>query len=95
MERFCNQVFKEVGEIAARQGEDVYDQFMELHKYLSQSKSEMKRLFENYTRSTAVTRIFALYSENLFEQDEFTKFSPELQELVVSWGRVFHQSDLD
>jgi hypothetical protein len=86
VERYCQQVLEEVGGICAQAGNSSHQRYLDLYKTIERRDRELGQLFDNPKRSTALFQIMACNARGLFTQEEFARFSQDVQELAERFG---------
>ena len=79
LERFCQRVFQEVDGITSEASETFHQRYLALYKIVERRDKEMESVFGSLRRSTALLQIAALRSRGLLEDEEFVRFSEEVQ----------------
>jgi hypothetical protein len=82
LERFCERVLREIGEMAAGTPISHHQRYLEVFKLVDRRNDELAHAFDNPRRSTALSQLVAIRSHDLITDEELSKFTVETQEAV-------------
>src|SRR5262245_22152780 len=82
LQRFCERILQEAGREARREGKSAHERYLDLYKLIHGRDKEIGRAFNDFRRSTALTRIGIIYSMGLFTVEEVRRFSQEVLEVI-------------
>jgi hypothetical protein len=82
LERFCERVLAEIGQVASEPGKSHHQRYLDVFKLMQERDEELARAFNDPRRSTAFFQIAAIYLAGLFTDEELSRFSEETQAAV-------------
>jgi hypothetical protein len=85
LERFCERVLSEVGQLAADAGKSAHERYLAVFQLLQSRDKELAGAFDDFRRSTAWRQLAVLRSWGLLSEEEFARFSPETRGAVQAF----------
>jgi len=82
LERFCKGVLGEVERIVRDSAQSHHNRYLEIFKLIQRRDQEIARIFDNPRRSSALTMLAHMRSEELLTDDEFSGLSQETRDAV-------------
>ncbi len=82
LERFCERVLGEIGEIAAGTATSYHQRYLEIFKLVDRRDDELARAFNDSRRSTALLQLAAIRSHGLITDEELSSFTAATQEAI-------------
>lgn len=82
LERFCQRVLSEIGEISSDISKTSHQRYLDLYKTVHLRDKEISNAFNNLRRSSAFMQIAHLQSRGFLENEEFLRFSDETRALI-------------
>jgi hypothetical protein len=83
LERFCEQILLEVERINSDSAKSFHERYLDIWKVLRRRDKEMAETFNDLRRSRAFTHIAAMKARGLVTDDEFSRFSQEIRDIVA------------
>jgi hypothetical protein len=83
LERFCEQVLAEVGQLAADTAQSAHARYLAVYRLMEQRDRELGDTFNDKRRSTAFVQIACIRARGLLTEEEFARFSPETRAVVA------------
>jgi len=83
VERFCKQILSEVERINSDSAKSYHQRYLDLWKVLRQRDKELGDTFDDLRRSTAFTQLAAMKARGLLTEDELSRFSQEIRDIVA------------
>src|SRR5215469_15847962 len=88
LDRFCRRVLDKIGAAASDPTKTNHERYGEVYKLIHEQDKELALLFDGLSRSIAFQQIAAIRFHRLLSDQEFARFSPEMQERVESFLRI-------
>jgi hypothetical protein len=85
LERFCERVLSEVGQLASKTGQSAHERYLAVYKLLQRRDKELAQAFDDLRRSTAWPCLAVMRSRGLLSDEEFAGFSSETRAAVQVW----------
>lgn len=82
LDRFCQRVLAEVGQLAADAGKSHHERYLALFRLLRRRDEELADAFNGPRRSTAFVQLARIQFLDLLSAEEFARFSPETRAVV-------------
>jgi len=83
LERFCKQILSEVERVNSDSAKSYHQRYLDLWKVLRQRDKELGDTFDDLRRSTAFTQLASMKARGLLTDDEFSRFSGEIRDIVA------------
>jgi len=83
LERFCDQVLSEIERISSDSAKSFHQRYLDIWKVLRRRDKELGETFDNLRRSTAFFQLASMKGRGLLTEDEFSRFSEEIREIVA------------
>jgi hypothetical protein len=91
LERFCQRVLDELGQIGGGSGQSSHERFLAVYERIHERNEELAAAFDNPRRSTAIIQLAHIRAGGLLTDEEFSRFSAETRErvelLTQIWSR--------
>jgi hypothetical protein len=84
LERFCQKVLADIASLNTNPGTNFHQKYLAVYDLIAKRDREMAIIFDELRRSTAIERLIGMRERNLFTPDEYSQFSPDLQERIDS-----------
>jgi hypothetical protein len=84
LERFCERVLTDLGDIAGNDKRSFHQRYGEIFKLIEDRDKAMARAFDDLRRSTAIFQLGLMHSYGLLEPGELNEFTDETRESVES-----------
>ena len=82
LERFCERVIREIGELTAGKPTSYHERYLEIFKLVDRRDDELAHAFNNPRRSAALWQLAAIRSRGLITDEELSRFTAATQEAV-------------
>lgn len=82
LDRFCQRVLTEVGELAADAAKTNHERYLEVFRLLKRRDKELAAAFDDPRRSVALQQLACIQSHGLLTAEEFARFRPETRASV-------------
>jgi hypothetical protein len=82
LERFCERVLSEVGQLASDTGKSAHERYLAVFKRIQKRDKDLADGFDDMRRSTAWRQLAIIRSLGLLTDEEFARFSPDTQDAV-------------
>jgi hypothetical protein len=86
LERFCERILEELGQLNADISTSAHDRYLKIFRRIEKSDNEIMELFNDVRRSTAWQQIALMSWRGLFTEEEFSRFSEEVHEIVALYN---------
>jgi len=83
LERFCEQILSEVERINSDSAKSFHKRYLDIWKVLQRRDKELGETFNDLRRSTAFTQLASMKARGLLTEDEFSRFSEEIRDMVT------------
>ncbi len=83
LERYCRRVLSEVAEVSTDDTKSFHKRYLDVYQLIHRRDDELATTFNNPRRSTAFFQIAAMYSLDLFTDEEYDLFSDEVHGIVA------------
>ncbi len=80
LERFCERVLREVGDIAASTGKSWHERYGVIYGLIEREDAELARAFDGASRSRAFLQLAAMCARDLLTAEELDRFTPETRQ---------------
>jgi hypothetical protein len=85
LDRLCQRILQGLSETINRPGKTYHERYGEAYKVMKEGDSEVARMFDEMSRSTALLKLMAMRGEGLLTEEEVKSFSPELQKQLADF----------
>ena len=90
LERFCQKILSEIENINAEDSKGFHQRYLDIYKVIERRDKELSNIFDDLSRSTALTHIISIYGRGLLTEDELSGFSQEVVNVVKSFINGCH-----
>lgn len=84
LNRFCGRILSELRRAADDSAKSPHERYLAIYKLIERRDKEMADAFNDFRRSTAFFQVGIMYALGALEEEEFGRFSQEMQDLVRS-----------
>ena len=84
MQRFCEKANQKSNSILQNPNLDSYERYKQLFNHVEDSDERLARCFDDWRRSTIITRLLMIIKESLLSDIEFHNLSSETQKWIIS-----------
>lgn len=82
LERYCNQVMRDVDKKIHEEAGDAHDRYLEMYKIVRDGDKKLAYMFDGFSRSKALDQLVMYYDNGLLNDEEMTQLSDETRERV-------------
>ena len=82
LERLCARILHQVAQQCDWEGRPYHQRFLRAHSLIKKGNDGIARAFDDLRRSTAFMRLFAMKTQGLITDDEFSRFSVGLRSKI-------------
>ncbi|MCI0703179.1 MAG: peptide ABC transporter substrate-binding protein [Planctomycetia bacterium] len=82
LERFCQRVLLEVGQLASGSGASSHERYLEVYRLIHERDEELASAFNDPRRSTARFQLARMRALGLLTDAEYSEFSAETRNAV-------------
>lgn len=83
LDRLCQQILNEIASAGTRPGQNAHRHYLDVFALVERRDKDVARAFDDWRRSTAIERLAAIRSLDLFTEEEFNRFSEETRNTIV------------
>ena len=87
-ERFCERILSEVTRLAGDVSTGSHERYLLVYELVQQRNDDIATAFDDFRRSTALRQLGIMRSRGLVTDEEFARFSPEVQAGAAVWADV-------
>jgi adenine-specific DNA methylase len=80
--RFCDRILAEVLRLAQDSSTNSHERYLLVFQLIGQRDADIAAAFNDFRRSTAIRQLAVMQSRDMLTEEEFARFSPEVQETV-------------
>lgn len=84
VERYCQRVLNESKRLHDDASQSARERYLALYQLFRERDEEFAKLFDDSGRSIALLQVGAIYAQDLFTEQEFARFSVELQQFLTA-----------
>jgi len=88
LERFCERVLREIGEVTSSGGASWHERYGTVFGLLEHRDRELARAFDGPSRSRAIFQLAEIHSHGLLTEEELGRFTPETRERLAALSAV-------
>lgn len=77
LERFCERVLGEIDGIGRDNARSFHQRYLDIYRIVERRDPEIRRIFDDPRRSSAMTMLAHMRSNGLLMEDEFSRLSEE------------------
>lgn len=83
LERFCEKILTECRNLCQDEVSSSHSRYLALYDFVHQRYKEMRRVFDPFSRSTALFSLAQMWQMELITPGELNRFRPETREWVM------------
>jgi hypothetical protein len=83
LERFCERVLREIGDIASATDSSWHQRYGNVFGLIERRDRELAHAFDGPSRSRAIDQLAEIHSHGLLTEEELGRFTPETRERLV------------
>ncbi len=80
LERFCERVLREVGDIAASPEKSWHERYGAVYSLMMREDAALARAFDDASRSRALFQLAAMQARDFLTAEELDRFTPETRQ---------------
>lgn len=84
LDRFCQRILDEVRSVSADGTQGAHKRYLAIYDLIRRRDREIAIAFNDMRRSSAIRQLLAIQSHKLLTDEELSRLSPELRELLRS-----------
>ena len=79
LERFCERALAEVDAIRRDDSQSYHERYVQIYRLIQEQDQQLAQAFNQPRRSQMRLQLYLIYSYGLFQPDEISRFSSDLQ----------------
>ncbi len=84
LERFCQRLLDENEQLNGDTTRSAHERYLAIYRLFREGDKEVARLFDGMSRSNTLWRLAAMKQQGLLTDDEYARFSQEMQNRVTA-----------
>lgn len=93
VERFCVRVLDDIQRVSSDTALTPHERYCAIFQLIHKRDKDIRHIFDDLTRSNAISRLQLMHGEQLLTEDEMAAFSEEARAAADSWLRFLNERD--